>query len=156
VIYHNRTKNLKAEKELDAEWVSFDQLLERSDVISLHSNLSEETRGKFDLDAFRKMKRSCIFINTARGAIHNEEDLIEALKKGIIWGAGLDVTNPEPMDKNNPLLTMSSVAVLPHIGSATVEARNGMARIAAQNVIAGLHGEKLLFPVNPEVYNGLS
>ncbi|MGN6339928.1 MAG: 2-hydroxyacid dehydrogenase [Ginsengibacter sp.] len=156
VIYHNRTKNLKAEKELDAEWVSFDQLLERSDVISLHSNLSEETRGKFDLDAFQKMKRSCIFINTARGAIHNEEDLIEALEKGIIWGAGLDVTNPEPMDKNNPLLTMPSVAVLPHIGSATVEARNGMARIAAQNVIAGLHGEKLLFPVNPEIYNGLS
>jgi phosphoglycerate dehydrogenase-like enzyme len=74
------------------------------------------------------------------------------LEKRIIWGAGLDVTNPEPMDKNNPLLTMPSVAVLPHIGSATVEARNGMARIAAQNVIAGLNGEKLPFPVNPEIY----
>jgi lactate dehydrogenase-like 2-hydroxyacid dehydrogenase len=152
VIYHNRNRNLKAEKELNAEWVSFEDLLRRSDVLSVHSNLSDETKGKFDKMAFEKMKSSSIFINTARGAIHNENDLIDALRKKIIWGAGLDVTDPEPTNKNNPLLTMPTVAVLPHIGSATIEARNGMAEMAAENVIAAFNGKKIPFPVNPEIY----
>jgi phosphoglycerate dehydrogenase-like enzyme len=99
------------------------------------------------------MKRTSIFINTARGAIHNEEDLINALQNGTIWGAGLDVTNPEPMKKDNPLLTMPNAAVLPHIGSATIETRDEMARIATENVIAGLNGKRIPFPVNPEVYD---
>src|SRR6185312_10418712 len=111
VIYHNRHRNFAMEKELNAELVSFDLLLKNSDVLSVHSNLSSSTRGKFDRSAFEKMKRTSIFINTARGAMHNEEDLIEALKNGIIWGAGLDVTNPEPMKKDNPLLTMPNAAV---------------------------------------------
>lgn len=153
VIYHNRNRNLGAERELNAELVSFDELLKHSDVLSVHSNLSPSTRGKFDRSTFQKMKRTSIFINTARGAIHNEEDLIEALKNGTIWGAGLDVTNPEPMKKDNPLLTMPNAAVLPHIGSATVETRNAMATIAAENVIAGLNGKRLPFPVNPEIYD---
>jgi phosphoglycerate dehydrogenase-like enzyme len=85
--------------------------------------------------------------------MHNENDLIEALQNGTIWGAGLDVTNPEPMKKDNPLLTMPNAAVLPHIGSATVETRNAMARIAAENIIAGLNGKRIPFPVNPEVYD---
>lgn len=152
VIYNNRQKNPEAENELDAELVSFDELLKRSDILSVHTNLSKETRGKFDRAAFEKMKTSAIFINTARGAIHNEEDLIAALKNETIWGAGLDVTNPEPMDPANPLLTMPNVAVTPHIGSATVETRNAMAAIAAENIIAGLQGKKIPFPVNPEVY----
>ena len=152
VIYHNRHRNRMAEKDFNAEMVSFDELLQRSDVLSVHSNLSEETKGKFDKNAFKKMKPSSIFINTARGGIHNEEDLIDALQNGIIWGAGLDVTNPEPMHKDNPLLTMPNAAVLPHIGSATVETRNAMAKIAAENTIAGLNGKRLPFPVNPEVY----
>jgi lactate dehydrogenase-like 2-hydroxyacid dehydrogenase len=141
-----------AEKDFNAEMVSFDELLQRSDVLSVHSNLSKETKGKFDKNSFKKMKPSSIFINTARGGIHNEEDLIDALQNGIIWGAGLDVTNPEPMHKDNPLLTMPNAAVLPHIGSATVETRNAMAKIAAENTIAGLNGKRLPFPVNPEVY----
>lgn len=153
VIYHNRSHNLKAENELNAEMVSFDELLKRSDVLSVHTNLSPETKGMFDKTAFQNMKRSSIFINTARGAIHNEQDLIAALQNEIIWGAGLDVTNPEPMQKDNPLLTMPTVAILPHIGSATIEARNGMAEIAADNIIAGLNGKRLPFPVNPEIYD---
>lgn len=152
VIYHNRNRNGKAEKELNAEYVSFDDLLKRSDVLSVHTNLSAETQGTFDKNAFAQMKPSSIFINTARGGIHNEEDLIDALQKGIIWGAGLDVTNPEPMEKDNPLLTMANAAVLPHIGSATVETRNAMAEIAAANLIAGLNGQRLPHPVNPEIY----
>ncbi|WP_029279984.1 NAD(P)-dependent oxidoreductase [Pedobacter borealis] len=86
-------------------------------------------------------------VNTARGGIHNETDLIQALEEKIIWGAGLDVTNPEPMDKDNPLLSMESVAVLPHIGSATEETRAAMAQIIVKNVLAGLKGEKLPFEV---------
>jgi lactate dehydrogenase-like 2-hydroxyacid dehydrogenase len=152
VIYHNRNKNVGAEKELNAEMVSFDDLLKRSDVVSVHTNLSDETRGKFDKSAFEKMKTSSIFINTARGGIHNEKDLTEALKNGTIWCAGLDVTNPEPMDPDNELLNMPNVAVTPHIGTATVETRNAMAVMAAENIIAGLNGKKIPFPVNPQVY----
>lgn len=152
VIYHNRGRNEEAEQKSGAVWVSFEDLLGKSDVLSVHAALTPETKGRFDKKAFSSMKPSAIFINTARGGIHNEQDLTEAVKTGVIWGAGLDVTNPEPMDKNNPLLFMPNVAVLPHIGSATVEARNGMATIAARNIIAGLKGERLPHAVNPEVY----
>jgi lactate dehydrogenase-like 2-hydroxyacid dehydrogenase len=152
VIYHNRHNNLEVEKELNAVKVSFDDLLAQSDVLSVHVPLSQETKGKFDKSVFNKMKPSSIFINTARGAIHNEEDLIQALEEGKIWGAGLDVTNPEPMLADNPLLMMPTVAVLPHIGSATVETRNAMSLRAAENIIAGLKGERLPYPVNPEIY----
>ncbi|WP_421946129.1 2-hydroxyacid dehydrogenase [Pedobacter sp.] len=143
VIYHNRSPKPDAEAEVNAEYVSFEELLERSDVISVHTALTDETKGKFNLEVFKKMKPGSIFINTARGGIHNEEDLIKALEEKIIWGAGLDVTNPEPMQKDNPLLNMESVAVLPHIGSATEETRSAMANLVAENIIAGLNGLQL-------------
>lgn len=152
VIYHNRNQNPDAEKEINAQWVPFEELIKRSDVLSVHTNLTDETRGKFDQFVFKKMKPTAIFINTARGAIHNEDDLIDALQNKTIWGAGLDVTNPEPMKADNILLKMPSVAVTPHIGTATVETRDSMATIAAQNIIAGLKGLRIPFPVNPEVY----
>lgn len=152
VIYHNRSHNEEAEKALNAVRVSFDELLEQSDVLSVHTALTPETKGIFNTTAFNKMKSSAIFINTARGAIHNETDLTEALQAGTIWGAGLDVTNPEPMAKDNPLLDMPNVAILPHIGSATVDTRNAMAVLAAKNIIAGLAGLKLANIVNPEIY----
>lgn len=153
VIYHNRHHNLEAEKELNAIKVSFDDLLAKSDVLSVHVPLTQETKGQFDKSVFNKMKPTSIFVNTARGGIHNEEDLIQALENGVIWGAGLDVTNPEPMHADNPLLNMPTVAVLPHIGSATVETRNAMSLRAAENIIAGLKGERLPYPVNPEVFS---
>jgi len=153
VIYHNRSRNEDAEKELGATYVSFEELLKQSDVISVHTALTPETEGKFNAEAFRQMKPSAIFVNTARGKIHNEEDLINALNEKLIWGAGLDVTNPEPMKPGNPLLTMPHVAVLPHIGSATETTRDAMSKLAAENIIAGLKGEKLPFPVNPEIYS---
>jgi len=151
VIYHSRNRNMEAEKLLNAQYVSFDELLSQSDVLSVHSVLSAETKGLFNKVAFDKMKPSSIFINTSRGAVHNEEDLIKALNEGKIWGAGLDVTNPEPMNKNNPLLNMPNVAVLPHIGSATVEARNGMSRLAAENIIEFYKHDRIPNFVNPEV-----
>ena len=151
IIYCNRSRNEQAEKALGAHLVTFDELLAQSDVLSVHSVLSDETRGKFDKGTFSKMKPTSIFINTARGGVHNETDLIEALTFGTIWGAGLDVTNPEPMDKNNPLLLMENVCVLPHIGSATMEARDGMSRLAAENIISYLKSGTIPHCVNPSV-----
>ncbi|MBN1398188.1 MAG: D-glycerate dehydrogenase [Bacteroidetes bacterium] len=153
VIYCSRSRNSSAEELLQARKVEFDELLSQSDVLSVHCSLNETTNGLFNKEAFHKMKRSAIFINTARGTIHNEKDLIDALSERIIWGAGLDVTNPEPMRPSNPLLSMENVAVLPHVGSATIEARNAMSRLSAENIIHGLRGEKLPNIVNPGIYN---
>ena len=150
IIYFNRSHNIEAEKELDAKKVSFNELLSQSDILSVHSVLSSETKGIFNRDAFRLMKKSSIFLNTARGSIHNEIDLIESLHNGEIWGAGLDVTDPEPMNPGNALLTMENVAVLPHIGSATVEARDAMSRMAAENIIEFYRGNKIPHLLNPE------
>ena len=151
IIYCNRNVNPEAEKLFNAKRVSFDELLRQSDVISVHSVLSEETREIFNKHAFSKMKSSSIFINTARGGVHNEHDLIEALNKGLIWGAGLDVTNPEPMMLGNSLLEMENVCILPHIGSATIEARNEMSRMAAENIISYYKNNTVPHIVNPEV-----
>ena len=154
VIYHNRSHNTVAERELGARRVSFDKLLQESDVLSVHANLSAETAGIFNRRTFSKMKTSAIFINTARGGIHNETDLRWALEEGQLWGAGLDVTNPEPMVPDNPLLLMPNVAILPHIGSATLETRMKMMQLTVENILAGLNGQRLPNCVNPEVYNG--
>lgn len=154
IIYSNRKPNEDAERSLGAKRVSFDELLQQSDVLSVHCALSNETRGIFNAEAFAKMKPSSIFVNTARGPVHQEEDLIAALQTGKIWGAGLDVTNPEPMKANNPLLEMENVAVLPHIGSATVEARNEMSRLAAVNIIEFYKGNDIPHMINPEVKAG--
>lgn len=151
VLYHGRTRNPEAERELKAEYVDFGGLLAHSDVLSVHCALTPETRGIFNESAFSQMKPGSIFINTSRGLVHNETDLIAALRKGLIWGAGLDVTNPEPMSQDNPLLRMENVAVLPHIGSATIEARGEMARLAAENIIEFYKNGRLLHSVNPEV-----
>jgi glyoxylate reductase len=150
IIYCNRHRNETAEKLLDARPVTMDRLLESSDVISVHCTLSDETKGLFDRHAFKKMKSTAIFVNTSRGAVHNEHDLAEALKKGIIWGAGLDVTNPEPMKPDNPLLDLENVAVLPHIGSATVETRNKMSLMAASNIIEYYKNRRVPNIINPD------
>jgi glyoxylate reductase len=149
VIYHNRSPNETAEKNLGAAYVSFDELLRQSDVLSVHAAFTAATAGVFNKAAFNKMKSSAIFINTARGGLHNEADLIHALEQQMIWGAGLDVTNPEPMLVSNPLLDMPNVCVLPHIGSATIEARSAMSKLAAENIVAGLQGKPLPHWVNP-------
>jgi len=152
IIYHNRSRHPEAEKELKATLVSFGELLEKSDVLSVNTALTPETKGRFNKEVFARMKRTSIFINAGRGAIHQEAELQDALEKGVIWGAGLDVTNPEPMRSDHPLLTMPNVCILPHIGSATEETRAAMALIAAKNVVAGLSGQRLPYIVNPEIY----
>ncbi|WP_265130258.1 2-hydroxyacid dehydrogenase [Chryseobacterium oranimense] len=153
IIYHNRHQNEEAEKELKATYVSFEELIEQSDVLSIHANFTPEQKDLFNGPVFEKMKDNAIFINTARGGFQNEKDLYEALISKKIWGAGLDVTHPEPMSKESPLLELSNVCVLPHIGSATMEARTGMAKMAAENIIAFSKGDKIPYCANPEVYS---
>ena len=150
VLYHNRTRNKKAEKELDATYVDFKTLVSNSDILSVHCPLSEETKHLFDLSIFDQMKPNSIFINTARGAVHHESDLIKALKSKTIMGAGLDVTDPEPIDPKSDLLHMDNVIVLPHIGSATVEARTAMAQNAAENIVRFYHSRSTINLVNKD------
>lgn len=152
IIYHNRSHNDEAEKTLDAKYVSFEELVSQSDVLSIHASFTEEHADLFNQSVFEKMKSNAIFVNTARGGFHNQVDLYNALVEKKIWGAGLDVTNPEPILHDDPILGLSNVCVLPHIGSATVEARNGMSKFAAENLIAFSKGEKMPHCANPEVY----
>jgi glyoxylate reductase len=151
VIYTDLYPNAAAEKELGAEPVDFDVLLAESDFVSVHANLTEETRGLFNADTFGKMKRSAVFVNTARGPLMVEKDLYEALRSGVIFAAGLDVTDPEPMSPDHPLLTLPNAVIAPHIASATTRSRNAMAEIAADNLLAGLDGRPLRSFVNPDV-----
>lgn len=153
IIYHNRKQNIHVEKPLNAKYVDFDTLLEKSDILSVHCSLNEETKGIFNKQSFAKMKPTSIFINTSRGLVHNEVDLIEACNNGQIWGAGLDVTNPEPMEDSNPLLSMENITVLPHVGSGTVEARGKMAELAANNIIEFYLNKHIPHLVNPEVFD---
>lgn len=151
ILYHDQRSSVEAERDFGARKVSFDELLAESDFVSVHTDLNADTKGMFNTATFKKMKRTAVFINSARGPIHNEADLITALKNNTIFAAGLDVTDPEPPLPNNPLLTLPNVIVAPHIASATVQTRNAMAEIAADNLIAGVTGKALRGWVNPEV-----
>jgi len=149
VLYQGRSRNEHAERELGAERISFDELLSRSDFVSVHCSLNPETRGLFDAAAFRKMKRSAVFVNTSRGPVVDQEALYEALRTGRIFAAGLDVTDPEPLPADHPLLSLANCVITPHIASATIETRDAMAEIAADNLLAGLAGRPLRHEVRP-------
>jgi glyoxylate reductase len=151
ILYHDVYRAEKAEQDLGARQVDLDTLAKEADFLSVHTDLNETTRGLFDLARFKQMKRTAVFINTARGPIMVQKDLAQALKEGIIFAAGLDVTDPEPPAPDDPLLGLSNVIVAPHIASATVGTRNAMADICANNLLAGVTGEKLPAWVNPEV-----
>lgn len=151
ILYHDVRPNEQAERELGARRVDLDTLLAESDFVSVHTDLNETTRGLFNLERFKKMKRTAVFVNTARGPIVDEQALAEALQKGYIFAAGLDVTDPEPPLPDNPLLRLPNCIIAPHIASATFATRNAMAEIAADNLLAGLHNQPLRAWVNPEV-----
>ena len=150
VLYYDPHRNERAETELGARQVELDVLLRESDFISVHTDLNEQTRGLFNAERFRQMKPTAVFVNTARGPIVVEKDLVEALKSGVIFAAGLDVTDPEPPPPDSPLLRLPNLIVAPHIASATVGTRDAMARICADNLLAGLSGAKMPHCVNPE------
>jgi glyoxylate reductase len=151
VLYYDVYKNEKAENELGARQVDFDTLLKESDFMSVHADLNEKTRGMFGTEQFRKMKPTAVFINTARGPLVDQNALVAALRSGTIFAAGLDVTDPEPPSLDDPLLRLPNAIVAPHIASATVGTRNGMAEICAANLLAGVTGQPLRAWVNPEV-----
>jgi glyoxylate reductase len=150
ILYTGRTRNRQAENELGIEYAEFDKLLAESDFITLHTNLTPQTHHLIGQKQFEKMKRTAVLVNTSRGAIVDNMALYEALRTGKISYAALDVTEPEPMPADHPLLTLDNVIVVPHIASASVATRTKMALMAADNLIAGLKGEMPPNPVNPE------
>jgi len=141
-LYNGRSKK-DYDQDVGAIFVEFDELLEKSDFIIALSALTSETKGIFNKAAFDKMKPSAIFINSSRGGVVVQDDLYEALHSGEIAAAGLDVTTPEPLPTDHPLLQLPNRVILPHIGSATHETRSAMAMLAVQNIIAGLDGKPL-------------
>lgn len=151
ILYHDKYRSDKAEADFGAKQVELEELLAESDFVSVHTDLNEDTKGLFNLARFKQMKKTAVFINSARGPIMVQSDLCEALKTGEIFAAGLDVTDPEPPSVDDPLLTLPNVVVAPHIASATVGTRNAMAEICANNLLAGVSGEELTAFVNPEV-----
>jgi glyoxylate reductase len=146
IIAHSRSPI----SEDGVKQVDFDTLLAKSDFVSLHTPLTPETRHLINREALRKMKRTAILINTARGPIVDQEALYDALTDGTIAYAALDVTDPEPMQPDHPLLSLPNATIVPHIGSASVRTRNRMAEIAADNLLAGLSGKPLRHQVKPK------
>ncbi|TYA15121.1 D-glycerate dehydrogenase [Paenibacillus faecis] len=140
VLYHNRHRKPEAEAALDASYLTLPELMREADFIVLMTPLTPETKGLIGAAEFALMKETAIFINASRGATVDESALVEALKSGQIYGAGLDVFEHEPVASDHPLLTMPNVVTLPHIGSATEHTRNQMAMIAAQNLVLALKG----------------
>ncbi len=147
ILYHNRSRKPEAEKNLGATYVSFEELLERSDFVVTMAPLTPETKGIFNRDAFQKMKENAFFINASRGAVVVEDDLVEAIEKGEIQGAGLDVFENEPIHSDHQVLQFDQVVALPHIGSASMETRNQMIELAAKKIDRVLKGEEPITPV---------
>jgi len=148
LLYHNRSRKPDVEQELGATYVSMETLLSESDFVVVMTPYTAETKNLITAEQLKLMKKNAILINTARGGIVNEADLYEALVNGVIWGAGLDVFEKEPVPTDHPLLTLPNVVTLPHIGSASIATRMKMADLAAENLILALKGEKPKHLVN--------
>ncbi len=148
IIYHNRRRDLAAEAEYSAEYRSLDDLLAESDFVTLNCPLTPETTGLISTAQFAAMKRSAILINMARGAVVDTDALYEALSIGRIAGAGVDVTQPEPLPRNHPLLRLSNLVLTPHLGSASDCTRRRMIEMTIENLRAGLGGQSLPYQVS--------
>jgi glyoxylate reductase len=154
VLYHDLARADPAlEAELEATYLPLEELLPACDFLSLHVNLSDQTRGLMNAERLGSMRPNAVLVNTSRGPVVDHKALFEALRDGVIAGAGLDVTDPEPIRVDDPLLTLENCLVVPHIASASRATRSKMAEMAAANLIAGIRGERLPTPVNPEVYD---
>jgi lactate dehydrogenase-like 2-hydroxyacid dehydrogenase len=149
VLYSQRTP---ATEQHGAQYVDLPLLLRESDFVSIHTPLTAATHHLFDARTLASMKRGAILINTARGPVVDPQALAAALRSGHLAAAALDVTEPEPISPDDPLLTLPNCIIVPHIGSASIATRNRMAVMAARNLLAGIRGERLPHCVNPEVY----
>ncbi len=148
VIYHNRTRlDAKKEKSLRVRYVSQNELFRKSDILSLHIPYSKKTHELIKLPLLKKMKKQAFLINTARGKIIREQDLVIALKRKIIAGAALDVFFNEPIGKKHPFTKMQNVLLTPHIGSSSIITRTKMVELTVENLIRGLEGKKLVYSV---------
>ncbi len=151
VLYTARHPKADADRELGASQVELDELLARSDFVSVHADLNPTTTGMFSAAQFAKMKPSAVFVNTARGPLVDQSALALALREGTIFAAGLDVTDPEPLLPSHELYSLPNCLIVPHIASATVATRDAMARKCANNLLAGVQGTPLPDWINPEV-----
>ena len=148
IIYHNRKQISKIEeKKLGVKYTTFNKLITQSDIISIHVPHTKETNQMFDMKIFKKMKKTAFLINTSRGKIVNEKDLVTALKRKIIGGAGLDVFETEPIKKNHSFLKLENIVLAPHVGSSTKETRIKMAEITTKNLILGMNGKKPIYSI---------
>jgi glyoxylate reductase len=145
VFYHGNRKK----ENFPGKHLSLDSLLEQSDFVSMHIPLNESTQYYCDSGFFSKMKRNAIFINTGRGGLVDQVDLISALTNQTIAGAGIDVMDPEPLPANHPLLNLQNCTITPHIGSATLETRLAMSNLVADSIIAAIEGTTPPNLVNP-------
>ena len=146
INYHNRKRVSKTlEKTLGVKFASFEKIITESDIISIHVPHTKETEHMFNANVFRKMKNTAFLINTSRGKVVNEKDLITALKKKTIAGAGLDVFEVEPIEKDSQLLRLENCLITPHIGSSTIETRKKMAEITMKNLDYGIRGKKPIY-----------
>jgi len=148
VIYHSNSPKPAVEARFNAQYRSLNDLLQEADFICLTLPLTAQTEGLIGAEAFSRMRPESIFINIARGKVVDEAAMIQALQQGQIRAAGLDVFEREPLDANSPLLHMDNVVATPHIGSATFETREAMARCAVDNLLAALAGERPANRVN--------
>src|SRR3954471_8741905 len=140
VLYHNRTRNLPAEAELGATYATLPELLQRADYVTLNLPLTAETRGMIGRAQLQQMRPTAWLINVARGGVVDHAALVEALEGRWIAGAALDVTEPEPLPRDHPLLYMENAIIVPHLGSATRQTRSAMAQLTVDNLNAGLAG----------------
>lgn len=155
ILYHDVARAAEAvEAALGATYVPLDTLLAESDFVTLHVNLSAETKGLIDARALARMKRSAILVNTARGPVVDTDALVDALRAETIAAAALDVTDPEPLPADHALIGLANCLIVPHIASATRATRGMMAAMAAANLLAGVAGLPLPTSVNPEVHGG--
>jgi glyoxylate reductase len=152
ILYFDTLRRPEIESRLEATYVELNELLAKSDFVTLHCVLNESTKGLIGEKELRSMKKTAILINAARGPLVDQQALYRACSEKWIWGAGLDVFAKEPVPLDEPLLTLSNVTTVPHIGSASVAARNGMAVKSASNLLAVLQGQKPTDLVNKEVW----
>lgn len=152
VLYYDVYRRPDLEQSMGVQFADLDTLYAQSDFITVHTDLNPSTRHMISDEAFGKMKPNAIVVNTARGPIVDPDALYRALSSGKIWGAGLDVTDPEPIPPDSPLLQVPTCIIVPHIASASITTRAKMSQMAAANILAGLKGKRLPTCVNPEVY----
>ncbi len=143
VLYYGRTRQVAAEQTLNAQYAPLDRLLAESDFVTLNCPLTAETKGLIGAAQLAQMKRSAILVNMARGGVVDHAALHHALTHGIIAAAALDVTEPEPLPRNHPLLKLPNLVIAPHLGSASDKTRKRMQEMTVENLRAGLHGDPL-------------